>query len=124
MIQSIVHYSLHLILPGIIAWVFFRKHWKKAYLIMLATMLVDLDHLFACTDLFPVAGGFHLVGIDHLFNCKEIFVPDRCSIGFHPLHSYTALGLYVVLLIFKKSRVVGIGLVMHMLTDFQDCLWM
>ncbi len=124
MTQSIVHYILHFIFPALIAWVFFRAQWKKAYLIMLATMIVDLDHLFACTDMFPADGGFTFVSIDHLTSCKEIFVPDRCSIGFHPLHSYLAITIYFVLLFFKQTRVVGLGLVFHMLTDFQDCLWM
>ena len=46
-LQQITHYSLHLVFPGLIAWVFFREEWKKAWLIMLTTMLVDLDHLAA-----------------------------------------------------------------------------
>lgn len=63
--MTFLHYFLHLGLPLLIAWVFFRKNWKQAYLILLATMLVDLDHLLA----------------------EPIFQADRCSIGFHPLHS-------------------------------------
>lgn len=98
-IQTVVHYSLHLLVPGLIAWVFFRDHWKKAWLIMLATMLVDLDHLLA----------------------TPIFDPHRCSIGFHPLHSYIAISLYPILLFFSKTRAVGVGLLFHMLTDFIDC---
>ena len=69
---------------------------------MLATILVDLDHLLA----------------------DPIFSPDRCSIGFHPLHSEWAIGIYFLLLFFPKSRIVAIGLLYHMLTDYQDCLWM
>lgn len=69
---------------------------------MLATMLVDLDHFLA----------------------DPIFSPDRCSIGFHPLHSEWAIGIYFILLFFPKSRIVAIGLLYHMLTDYQDCLWM
>jgi len=69
---------------------------------MLATMLVDLDHLLA----------------------DPIFSPDRCSIGFHPLHSEWAIGIYFILLFFPKSRIIAIGLLYHMLTDYQDCLWM
>jgi hypothetical protein len=99
MLQSILHYGLHLLFPGLIAWVFFRNKWKKAYLIMLATMLVDLDHLLA----------------------NPIFDPNRCSIGFHFLHSYYAILIYVTLLLFPKSRIVAIGLLLHMLTDYLDC---
>ena len=94
-----LHYGLHLLAHGLIAWVFFRKKWKKAWLIMLATMLVDLDHLLA----------------------SPIFAPGRCSIGFHPLHSYYAIGLYCIMSLFPKLRIVATGLILHMLTDWQDC---
>ena len=101
MLQTLVHYTLHLLVPGLIAYIFFRKEWKKAWLIMLATMLVDLDHLFA----------------------TPIFDPGRCSINFHPLHTYWAMAVYVVLLFFKKTRIIAVGLLFHMLTDFIDCQW-
>lgn len=101
MLQTLVHYTLHLLVPGLIAYFFFRKEWKKAWFIMLATMLVDLDHLFA----------------------TPIFDPGRCSINFHPLHTYWAMAVYVVLLFFKKTRIIAVGLLFHMLTDFIDCQW-
>lgn len=99
--QMLLHYFLHLVFPLGIAYVFFRPAWRKAYLILLLTMLVDLDHLFA----------------------SPIFQADRCSIGFHPLHSYYAILVYFILL-FKNGwlRLIGIGLLFHMLTDFIDCL--
>ncbi len=68
---------------------------------MLATMLVDLDHLFA----------------------TPIFDPGRCSINFHPLHTYWAMAGYVVLLFFRKTRIIAVGLLFHMLTDYIDCQW-
>ena len=102
MLQFIVHYGLHFLFPGIIAWLFFRSHWKKAWLIMIATMLVDTDHLLS----------------------NPIFSSNRCSINFHVLHSYYAMRVYIVLFYFKKYRVISIGLLFHMLTDFIDCLWM
>ncbi|MCG2417897.1 DUF6122 family protein [Aequorivita sp. F47161] len=101
MLQTLVHYSLHLLVPGVIAFIFFRSQWKKAWLIMLATMLVDVDHLFA----------------------TPIFDPGRCSINFHPLHTYWAMAVYVVMFIFKKTRIIAVGLLFHMLTDFIDCQW-
>lgn len=101
MTQTLIHYFLHLGFPLIIALVFFRKDYKRAYLVMLATMLVDVDHLLA----------------------SPIFVPDRCSINFHPLHTYVAMGLYVGLLFFKKPyRWIGAGLLWHMATDLNDCV--
>jgi len=71
----------------------------KSWLIMMATMAVDLDHLLAV----------------------PIYDPNRCSIGYHPLHSYYAIGLYVILLFFPKTRIVGVGLVIHMILDYLDC---
>lgn len=99
--QLLVHYGLHLLAPLAIAYALSREHWKKYYLILLATMLVDLDHLLA----------------------TPIFDPNRCSIGFHPLHSYPAILVYLLLLLPRKTRIAAIGLLFHMLTDWQDCLW-
>ncbi len=103
LLRTLTHYFLHLIFPLFIALAFYRKNWKKAYLILLATMLVDLDHLFA----------------------NPVFDPERMSIGFHFLHSYYAIAVYFLLLFFKGNlRIIGIGLLFHMLTDFQDFqLW-
>lgn len=99
--QNALHYFLHFGLPLAIAFFFFRSRWKLTYLIFLATMLVDLDHLWA----------------------TPIFQADRCSIGFHPLHSYMAIGVYFLLLFFKNPfRLIGIGLLLHMATDFLDCI--
>jgi hypothetical protein len=100
-IQPILHYSLHFLFPFLIAWFFYREKWLKAGLIMVSTMLVDLDHLLA----------------------NPIFDPNRCSINFHFLHTYWAIGFYAILLLFPKARIVAIGLLFHMLTDFEDCFW-
>ncbi|MBT3429201.1 MAG: hypothetical protein HN428_02125 [Proteobacteria bacterium] len=53
-----------------------------------------------------------------------IFDPERCGIGFHPLHSYPAIALYVVALAFKPLRIVAAGLLIHMLVDGTDCIRM
>lgn len=66
---------------------------------MIATMLVDLDHLLA----------------------NPIYDPNRCSIGFHPLHSYIAIGIYLALLFIPRLRLIGVGLVIHMALDYTDC---
>ena len=101
--QTFIHYFLHLVFPFFIAYGFFRKDWKKVYLILLATMLVDLDHLLA----------------------NPIFQANRCSINFHPLHTYYAMIVYVILLFFRKPfNIIGIGLLFHMLTDFIVCMIM
>lgn len=99
--QALVHYGCHFLIPLIVALTWYKSYWKKAYLIMIAAFLVDLDHLLA----------------------NPIFDPNRCSIGFHPLHSYWAIGLYCCLLIPKKTRLIALGLVIHMFSDAVDCLW-
>jgi len=100
--QAFTHYFLHLFFPLGIAWIFFRSDWKWTYLIFLATMLVDLDHLWA----------------------DPIFEPQRCSIQFHYLHTYYAMIVYAILLVFRKPfNIIGLGLLMHMATDLIDCLW-
>lgn len=101
-LQPAVHFGLHLLFPGLIAWIFFREHWVKAWLIMLATMLVDLDHLLA----------------------DPIFDPSRCSVGFHILHSYAAIAVYGTMAVVPRLRIVAVGLLFHMATDYLDCLWM
>lgn len=100
--QTIVHYSLHLLLPGVFGYIFFNEFWKKAWLIMLATMFIDLDHVFA----------------------NPIFDQTRCSIGFHPLHSATAIVIYGVLLLIPNIylRILSLGLLLHIFTDWIDCL--
>lgn len=102
MIQTFIHYGCHFLLPLIVALLFFKSNWKYAYLIMIAGMLIDLDHLLA----------------------TPIFDPNRCSIGFHPLHSSFSILFYIFLSIPKKSRLVGLGLVIHIISDAADCALM
>ena len=88
-------------MPGLVARFAYKQSWVKAWLIMAATMVVDLDHLLA----------------------NPIYDPARCSIGFHPLHSYVAIGVYFVMALIPKLRLVGMGLLIHMGVDLVDCLW-
>jgi len=63
-----------------------------------------------------------LVDADHLLS-TPIFAPDRSSINFHPLHTYWAMVVYFLLLFFRGvPRIIGVGLLFHMLTDWIDCL--
>lgn len=100
--RASLHLVLHGLVPLAVAWAFFRDHWLRAFLIMMATMVVDLDHLLAVPR----------------------YDPNRCSIGFHPLHQPLPIVGYVGLTIYPKTRLVGLGLLLHMLLDSLDCLWM
>lgn len=97
--KFIIHYGLHFLVPFFIAFLFFRKQWKLVYLLFICSMLVDLDHLLA----------------------TPIFAENRCSINFHPLHSYIAIAIYILGLLFKKTRILCFALLFHMLTDYIDC---
>ena len=100
-LRLFVHYGMHLLAPAAIAYIFFRSKWLKVWFIFLLTLFIDLDHLLAV----------------------PIFDPERCSIGFHPLHSYYAIGIYLIGLYPKQTRIVAIGLLFHIFTDWIDCLW-
>ena len=102
LIATAIHMTAHLLLPAVAARIFFPNQWLFAWLIMMATMAVDLDHLLA----------------------DPIFDPERCSIGFHPLHSYVAIGIYAGALWFRPLRMMATGLLIHMFLDGTDCLRM
>lgn len=100
MAQTIIHYGLHVTLPLLVALLFYRSQWKKTFLIMLAMMVVDVDHLFA----------------------DPIFDPSRCSVGFHFLHTYWAISVYFICTFTKPLRLFALGLLLHMVADGVDCL--
>jgi len=98
-LKFFVHYGLHFIFPILIAYLFYKKSWKKVAFLFILTMLIDLDHLIAI----------------------PIFDPNRCSINFHPFHSYIAIGIYFIGLFFKRTQIISLGLLMHIITDLIDC---
>lgn len=138
-IRSVLHLLLHGAVPAAIAWFLFRERFRQAFLWMMGTMVVDLDHLLAI----------------------PIYDPNRCSIGLHPLHRWPMIALYLLLAVvpwlFETShpgrtaadparttteevdRVpsavpdasrfsiigwIGLGLTIHMVLDGIDCLMM
>lgn len=102
MFRAFIHIFLHVAIPGMVAWTSFRNVLMRAWLVMLATTLIDLDHLLA----------------------DPIYDATRCSIGFHPLHQYPIIVSYALLAMWPKTRLIGVGLVIHMILDGIDCLWM
>jgi len=95
----ILHIFIHFLVPAIVTAIFFRENWKLAYTVMMLTMLVDLDHLLA----------------------NPIYDATRCSINYHPLHGFIPIAGYFVLSLIPKTRLVGIGLLIHMALDSIDC---
>ncbi len=111
-----IHIALHFIVPLAVALAFYRDRWRSAALLMLATLVVDADHLLA----------------------DPIYDPDRCSIGFHPLHTTPLIAAYVLafalpLLVARDAgtgklrpaarviHLLGLGLLIHMALDGLDC---
>jgi hypothetical protein len=101
-LRSIVHLLGHAALPAALARLVWPAAWIRSWLIMLAANLVDLDHLLA----------------------NPVYDPNRCSVGFHPLHSWQAIACYGLLLLPRRGRVLAAGLLLHMLWDQVDCWWM
>ncbi len=105
------HIFLHFLVPGLIAAIWWRKQWLPVFILLMSSLLIDLDHLLA----------------------NPIYDPERCSIGFHPLHSGWAMLVYGLLLLVTfrlpasvwvyRTRWVLIGVFIHLLLDGADCLF-
>lgn len=110
------HIVLHVLVPVAIAVAWYRPESRRAGLIMLATMVVDVDHLLA----------------------DPIYDPQRCSIGFHPLHTWPAIAICVAVFLgalvvrhrrgrsddrrYWTAEVVALGILIHMALDATDCV--
>lgn len=133
--RSVIHMLLHVAIPALVV-VIYKAYFAKLavyqvassspklvqvlqlpLIIMLLTMIVDVDHLLA----------------------TPIYAPNRCSIWFHPLHTFWPIVMYVAMLFWpiikrqlgaelvmrdKVIAWVGAGLVIHMALDAIDCVWM
>ncbi|AFU98561.1 DUF6122 family protein [Simiduia agarivorans] len=98
-IGSIVHLLLHILVPLALARLFARGQWLPVWGVMMATMLVDLDHLLA----------------------TPLYDPERCSVTTHPLHRVWFWPVYGLMALWPKTRWWGIGLLVHMGLDTSDC---
>ena len=109
-----LHIALHFILPLLLAVLFFRQRWWRVFLLLISAMVIDIDHLLA----------------------TPIYDPQRCSIGFHPLHSEIAIAAYLAVLVLSLPHgpgkrlfgayrfpvnIIAIGLLLHILLDLSDC---
>ncbi len=63
--RAILHIALHLLVPLALAIGCYRCRWRSSYALLLAGLLIDLDHLLA----------------------SPIYSRGRCSLGFYPLHT-------------------------------------
>ncbi len=100
--MHVMHLVLHLVVPALLARRLDSRRPLRAWMIMVATMVVDLDHLAA----------------------DPVYDPERCSLGFHPLHTWPIWLLSALLAAWPRTRLVGVGLLIHMGLDGLDCLRM
>lgn len=103
MIRFLIHYGLHFVAPYFIATLYAKHSIQekyRVYILFLASMLVDLDHLVS----------------------DPVFDPHRLSVGHHFLHSYYALALYAFALFYKRTRLLAFALIFHMFSDIMDYL--
>ena len=101
-LRAIIHLLLHAAIPALLALLFWRPKAVRAWMWMMAAFVIDLDHLLA----------------------DPIYAPDRCSIGFHPLHTAPAVAAYAGLAVWPRTRWFGVGLLVHVLLDGIDCVLM
>jgi len=73
---------------------------KIIALLVFASNLIDLDHLLA----------------------DPIYDIERCSINFHPLHSWYVFPFYFLGLFWKKYSYLFMGIILHLILDGIDCL--
>lgn len=101
-LRASIHLLLHALVPALVAWFFWRDRFPRAWALLLLGWAIDLDHLLA----------------------DPVYAPDRCSLGFHPLHTLPAIAVYGALVVPQRTRLLGIGLLIHIALDAIDCLWM
>jgi hypothetical protein len=95
-----MHVFLPMLVPGVVALLFYRPRWQRAWLLLGAALLLDVDHVLA----------------------TPMFDPNRCSINFHPLHTYWAMGNYAFMLFPRFTRIWAVGFLLHMALDYAECL--
>ena len=96
--RTIVHMILHFLVPFMVPKTAWKENWLFPFIIMLLTIVVDFDHLLA----------------------DQIFDPNRCGLGFHPLHGWPAIAVYLVAIFSPRLRIVYLGSANSYGTD---CLW-
>ncbi|WP_340199133.1 DUF6122 family protein [Ascidiimonas sp. W6] len=101
MLRFLLHYGIHFVAPILVAYYFYRDRFTKTAFLLVLGILIDLDHLLA----------------------TPIFDANRCSINFHLLHSNLAILVYIILFTVKRTRIVGLALIIHIIADSVDCLF-
>ncbi|WP_324827517.1 DUF6122 family protein [Qipengyuania zhejiangensis] len=102
LLQPVLHYGGHWLVPFAFAFLVWREDWLRAGLVAALANLVDLDHLLAV----------------------PIFDPHRCSIGYHLLHGWEAAFGFALIAAVPRwwARALGLGALWHLAVDYGDCI--
>lgn len=98
-LRPVLHIALHVAIPLIVAALWPGRARLRVAALLLAGWLIDVDHLWA----------------------DPVYAPDRCSIGFHPLHTAPAAMGYSLGLFWRCTRPLAVGLLIHLGLDALDC---
>lgn len=101
-LRPFLHYGIHFAVPLIVALTYYRNNFGRALVVLFCGILIDIDHFWA----------------------TPLFDPNRCSVGYHTLHQWPFIVLYVLLAVWPRTRLVGIALLIHIAADMTDCFLM
>ena len=96
----LIHIISGVILSFIINYFDKKRNFKEILILIISSNFIDLDHLLA----------------------NPIYDQYRCSINFHPLHNLYMLPLYIIGIFWKKYSYFFIGIMLHLMLDWADCL--
>ncbi len=96
----LIHIISNLVLIAIISFFDKKTPFKKIFLLVILSNFIDLDHIVA----------------------NPVYDPSRCSINFHPLHSWYLFPVYLVGIFLKKYKYLFYGIILHLILDKIDCL--
>ncbi len=92
--------------------------------VLAAILCLSFKKLRTKHEFYSMAGWFssaNLIDFDHLL-ATPIYDPLRCSINFHPLHSWYVAPVYAIMILWGRTRYFAVGVFLHWGLDWTDCL--
>ena len=99
--RSIIHIILHFLVPFIVAKTAWKEQWLWPFIIMALTLVIDFDHFLA----------------------EPVFDPNRCSLGFHPLHKLACHWNLSCVTFFSSFTNYCYWIAHTLGIDGTDCFW-
>lgn len=136
--RAILHLLLHGLVPAVITMGLLRVRQLQGFQLQLLPAWLVKHPSGVYVSIFTCLMLTMAVDIDHLV-AVPIYAPNRCSIFFHPLHQGWAISGYVMIFSWlclqawrgktlsygqKLAGLLALGLIIHMVLDALDCVWM